>query len=142
MKLVTLFLPLLAIIISAIPLIKVFSGKVDKLSAKRRLVSHIGLYFSFLFAFVLMAFFFGNVSAEETSIVGTNAQGLGFVAAALSTGLSSLGAGIAVGNAAPAAIGAFSENEKNFSKSLIFVVLGEGVALYGMLISILIITSL
>ena len=35
-----------------------------------------------------------------------------------------------------------SENEKNFGKSLIFVALGEGVAIYGLLISILIINNL
>ncbi len=57
--------------------------------------------------------------------------------------MSALGAGIAVAAAAPAAIGAFSENEKNFGKSLIFVALGEGgVAIYGLLISILIINNL
>ena len=44
--------------------------------------------------------------------------------------------------AAPAAIGAFSENAENFGKSLIFVALGEGVAIYGLLISILIINTL
>ena len=44
--------------------------------------------------------------------------------------------------AAPAAIGAFSEDPKAFGKALIFVALGEGVALYGLLISILIINKL
>ena len=39
-------------------------------------------------------------------------------------------------------LGAFSENEKNFGKSLIFVALGEGVAIYGLLIAILIINNL
>ena len=43
---------------------------------------------------------------------------------------------------APAAIGAFSEDPKAFGKALIFVVLGEGVALYGLLISILLINKL
>ena len=41
-----------------------------------------------------------------------------------------------------AAIGAFSEDPKAFGKALIFVALGEGVALYGLLISILIINKL
>ena len=66
----------------------------------------------------------------------------GIGGAALATGLSALGAGIAVAAAAPAAIGAFSENAENFGKSLIFVALGEGVAIYGLLISILIINTL
>ena len=69
-------------------------------------------------------------------MAGSIGQGLGFIAAALATGLSALGAGIAVAAAAPAAIGAFSENEKNFGKSMIFVALGGGVAIYGILISI------
>ena len=65
-----------------------------------------------------------------------------FLAAALATGLSCLGAGIAIASTAPAAIGAFSEDPKAFGKALIFVVLGEGVALYGLLISILLINKL
>ena len=69
-------------------------------------------------------------------------KGMGFLAAALSTGLSALGAGIAVAAAAPAAIGAVSENSKAFGKAIIFVVLGEGIAIYGLLISILIINRL
>ena len=56
--------------------------------------------------------------------------------AALATGLSCIGAGIAVASSASAAIGAISENPKTFGKALIFVALAEGVALYGMLISI------
>ena len=55
--------------------------------------------------------------------------------------MATIGTGIAVGNAATAAIGATSEDEKNFTKSLIFVALGEGVAIYGLLISILILFS-
>ena len=67
-------------------------------------------------------------------------QSLGMNAA--SSAGSSVGAGIAVAAAAPAAIGAFSENDKNFGKAMIFVALGEGVAIYGVLISILIINKL
>ena len=49
--------------------------------------------------------------------------------------------GVAVGNAAPAAIGATSEDPKAFGKAIIFVALGEGIALYGVLVSMLIINS-
>ncbi|MCI5667161.1 MAG: ATP synthase subunit C [Oscillospiraceae bacterium] len=65
-------------------------------------------------------------------------NGMKYLGAALSTGLATIGTGIAVGGAAPAAIGAVSENDKAFTKALIFVALGEGVAIYGLLISILI----
>ena len=57
------------------------------------------------------------------------------------TGISGIGGGIAVAAAAPAAIGATAEDPKAFGKSLIFVALGEGVALYGLLISILILAK-
>ncbi len=69
------------------------------------------------------------------------AQAFGYLAAALAVGLSCVGSGIAVAAGAPAAIGATSEDPKNFVKALIFVVLGEGIALYGLLIAILIISN-
>ena len=67
---------------------------------------------------------------------------MGLIGAGIATGLSCIGGGIAVGGAAPAAIGATSEDSKNFGKSIIFVALGEGCALYGMLISIMILSKL
>ncbi|MGE4321275.1 MAG: ATP synthase subunit C [Acholeplasmataceae bacterium] len=141
-------LPLILLVIISLPLVKVFKGKTTKESTKRRFLTHISGFFSVLAVVLLLQFVFKpaifgfETDNANSTILGTIAQGLGFVAAALSTGLSALGAGIAVAAAAPAAIGAFSEDEKNFGKSMIFVALGEGVAIYGILISILIINKL
>lgn len=79
-------------------------------------------------------------AVAETAVAGADGftEGMKYLGAALSTGLATIGTGIAVGGAAPAAIGAVSENDKAFTKALIFVALGEGVAIYGLLISILI----
>ena len=74
--------------------------------------------------------------AEAGTSVG---DGLKYIGAALSTGISGVGGGIAVASAASAAIGAMSENEKIMGKTLIFVALAEGIALYGLVISIMII---
>ncbi len=143
MTVLEFILPALVVILLSLPLISVFKGKASVKSAKIRLGTHIaGFAGAVCLALYLAAATNGVHAAEAASITGTIAQGLGFLAAALSTGLSALGAGIAVAAAAPAAIGAFSENEKNFGKSLIFVALGEGVAIYGLLISILIINNL
>lgn len=68
-----------------------------------------------------------------------SATGMGFIAAALAIGLSAIGAGIALAAGAPAAIGAVSEDPKAFGKAMIFVVLGEAVALYGLVVAMLII---
>lgn len=78
-----------------------------------------------------------GAAAQAASADGFT-EGMKYLGAALSTGLATIGTGIAVGGAAPAAIGAVSENDKAFTKALIFVALGEGVAIYGLLISILI----
>lgn len=143
-----IILPLVLVVLITLPLVKVFMGKTNKKSTKTRLYTHVSLFFALvLFVFIWqsssLSFFAaeGDVT-EVTGFAGSIAQGLGFIGAALTTGMSALGAGIAVAAAAPAAIGAFSENEKNFGKSLIFVALGEGVAIYGLLISILIINKL
>lgn len=137
-----LLLPLILIVLISLPLVNVFRGKKSVSVAKRRMITHV----CFFFAIVLGTVFFSATKAYAAGaddvtmkMAGSIGQGLGFIAAALATGLSALGAGIAVAAAAPAAIGAFSENEKNFGKSMIFVALGEGVAIYGLLISIFII---
>lgn len=79
-------------------------------------------------------------AAEETADDGIS-KGLGLLAAGLVTGLAGIGGGIAVAAGAPAAIAATSEDPKSFGKSLIFVALGESIALYGVVISILIINK-
>ncbi len=81
-------------------------------------------------------------TGDAAPAVDGMSAGMGYLAAALATGISGIGGGIAVGNAAPAAIGATSEDPKAFGKALIFVALGEGVALYGLLVSILIINKI
>lgn len=63
------------------------------------------------------------------------ATGLGYIAAGMVTGLSCIGGGIAVASAASAALGAISEDSSILGKSLIFVGLAEGIALYGLIIS-------
>ncbi|WP_286946902.1 ATP synthase subunit C [Acetobacterium sp. UBA5834] len=73
---------------------------------------------------------------------GMTDAGLGYIAAALSTGLACVGAGYAVGVVGSAALGAVSEDPKILGKTLIFVGLAEGVAIYGLVISIMIIGSL
>ena len=84
-----------------------------------------------------------DTAAESTeSSAKDNSKGLGLLAAGLVTGLAGIGGGMAVASAAPAAIAANSENEKTFGKSLIFVALGESIALYGLVISIMILSKL
>ena len=81
-------------------------------------------------------------SQEATAQSSDSGKGLGLIAAAIVTGLSGVGGGIAVAAGAPAAIAATSEDAKAFGKALIFVALGESIALYGVVISILILNKI
>lgn len=60
------------------------------------------------------------------------------LAAALSTGLAAIGAGIAVSSTGAAAIGTIAEKPEFFGRALIFVGLAEGIAIYGLLISFMV----
>ncbi|MDR1537916.1 MAG: ATP synthase subunit C [Clostridiales bacterium] len=91
---------------------------------------------------IASAFMFsGSAFASEAAVATAEAastasdKGMAFLAAALVTGLCTIGTGIATGQAASAALGALSENEKIMGKALIFVSLCEGIAIYGLLIS-------
>jgi V/A-type H+-transporting ATPase subunit K len=66
----------------------------------------------------------------------------GFVAAALATGLSSLGAGFAVASVGTAAVGALAEKPELLGRTLILVGLAEGIAIYGLIVSILILNRI
>jgi V/A-type H+-transporting ATPase subunit K len=84
--------------------------------------------------------------AAEKDTVGAllpaGAMQWGFVAAALATGLSALGAGIAVAGVGSAAIGALAEKPDLLGRALIMVGLAEGIAIYGLIISILILNRI
>lgn len=84
----------------------------------------------------------GAVPTSQNAPMSDSSKGLGLIAAAAVTAISGIGGAIAVATSAPAAIGATSEEPKVFGKALIFVALGEGIALYGLLISILILNKI
>ena len=120
--------------------------KRTKLGSKTKgaVVSAMAAFFLFVVAAMVSALSQDAMAAEEVVTTGAQglAQGWGFIAASLTTLGSCVGSGIAVASAASAALGAISENEKIFGKALIMVALAESIALYGLLISIMIINKL
>lgn len=104
----------------------------------------IGINAFFFFSTMVIAnvLMYSNVSAAEAASAATLSTGLGYIAAALSTGASCIGGGIAVASAASSALGAISEDQSILGKSLIFVGLAEGIALYGLIISFMILGKL
>ena len=101
------------------------------------------LFFGTLITASVLMFSGQAYAAGEAAESAVNsAAGMGYIAAALSTGLSGIGGGIAVSAAASAALGAISEDSTIFGKSLIFAGLAEGVCLYGLVISFMILGKL
>ena len=78
-----------------------------------------------------------TVNTEETS----NNKGIGMIAAALAIGLAAIGSGIAVAVVASSAVGAISENPSLLGKTVIFAGLAEGIAIYGLIIAIMILSK-
>lgn len=110
-------------------------SKKKKGGLKATLISNAFFFFGTLvIADILL--FSGKISAAELEpAAGASSDGLRYIAAALSTGLSCIGGGIAVASAASAALGALSEDSSIMGKALIFVALAEGIALYGLIVS-------
>ena len=109
-------------------------GKKRAGSTKAALALNVFLFFGTLVV-ADMLLFSGHIYAADTGAAAAAAEGWRYMAAALSTGLSCIGAGVAVASAASAAIGALSEDASVMGKALIFVALAESIALYGLLIS-------
>ena len=117
-------------------------GEKNKKRYKRALATNVFFFFGAFVIAGIMLFAGDPVHAAEAAGTATSATGLGYIAAALSTGLSCVGGGIAVASAASAALGAISEDPSALGKSLNFVGLAEGVCLYGLIISFMIIGRL
>ncbi len=79
---------------------------------------------------------------NENSSNSKSSSDLGYIAAALATGLGCIGAGIAVALVASSAVGAVSENPSLLGKTIIFAGLAEGIAIYGLIISIMILSKI
>lgn len=118
-------------------------GEQSKKRYKKAIGANVFFFFgAFLIAEIML--FGGDTvhAAEAATQTASNATGFGYLAAALATGLSCVGGGIAVASAASAALGAISEDSSALGKSLIFVGLAEGVCLYGLIISFMILGKL
>lgn len=137
-----------AVIVGLVPVIPAViyllqNGKTSPSQAVSRLVTGFNGFNILvgLFAAGLAVVWFASPSSVLASGVaqeGGNVDQYASLAAALSTGLACIGAGIAVGGSGAAAVGATAEKPESFGRALIFVGLSEGIAIYGLIISFLV----
>lgn len=143
MTLATKIILIAALVLSIfIPFGYYLIGEKNKGRYKRAIGVNAFFYFGTFLVASIMLFGGAPVQAAGGAAGATLATGLGYIAAALVTGLSCIGGGIAVASAASAALGAISEDASVLGKSLIFVGLAEGVCLYGLIISFMILSKL
>ena len=90
---------------------------------------------------LLLAFPETTLAQEAVGALGGDpgVRQWGFAAAAASAGLSALAAGYHVGSAA---IGAIAEKPELMGRVLVMVGLAEGIAIYGLIVSILILNRI
>ena len=105
---------------------------------KRLVKGSVAAYLALVAGFLF--FLIPNIARAQSA--ADSSSGMGFLAAAISTGLATIGAGYAVGAVGSSALGAVSEDPNILGKTLIFVGLAEGIAIYGLIVSIMILGRL
>jgi V/A-type H+-transporting ATPase subunit K len=115
-------------------------NELDSKSSVKKLVT-ISFVFVVLVVLGIFAVSIARAQAEQPHATqGGDSRSLGwaFLAAAVSTGFGCVGAGIAVAYVGAAAVGAVGEKPEIAGRTLIFVGLAEGIAIYGLIIAIMI----
>jgi V/A-type H+-transporting ATPase subunit K len=79
--------------------------------------------------------------AQATSTATNPAAGQAYLAAGIAIAGSAIGAAIAVAYTGAAAIAAISEQPEMFGRTMVFVGLAEGIAIYGLIIAVLILVQ-
>ena len=82
-----------------------------------------------------------DVLAEEVAATGkldvSVGLGLALIGIGIPTALATVGAGLAVGPVGAAALAVISEKPEMFGRTLIYLGLAEGIAIYGLVVTIL-----
>ena len=135
-----ILISIFAVLAAVFMFFAVKEGKKANIANMKKLVKLSGMMVSVSVFAVLVTI--GAMAAPETAVNGFTDKSFAFIAAALATGAAAIASGYAVAASSSAAIGAISENEKISGKALIYVVMGEGIALYGVIISVMILNKI
>lgn len=138
-----LLIPLVLFAVILLPLASAYKASLKGKKSKKGIVVNLASFA--VFSIVMIAFVFANpAAAAETAKAASSGldKSIGLLAAALAMGIPGIGAGLAIASSATSAIGATSEDPKMLGRSIIFVALGESIALFGFIIAFMIITKI
>jgi V/A-type H+-transporting ATPase subunit K len=108
------------------------------MTRRRLLLVALALAPLVLAALIVPAFAQATSPPAEGAPVSPEVMKWGFIAAALVTGISAIGAAYAVAIVGGAAMGAVAEKPETAGRALVFVGLAEGIAIYGLIVAIMI----
>lgn len=80
-----------------------------------------------------------SMLSPEVAAVASEANGSALIGAAIAVAGSSIGAAIAVAYTGSAALAAMSERPELFGRAMVIVGLAEGIAIYGLIVSVILI---
>ncbi len=139
-----LFLAVLAGLVPMVPAVIYFFRQKRQAPGKATRGLILGLQgFNLVLALMIAAlgliWLFSPTSVlAATGNAATTADPYATLAAAISTGLATIAAGIAVSNTGAAALGAIAEKPETFGRAIVFVGLAEGIGIYGLIVAVLI----
>lgn len=114
----------------------------------KRLKGSVGLNIVVFFGAIIAVMVIGSaqvMAAEEVVAQSKEisvGMGLALLGIGLPTGLATIGAGIAVGSVGSASLAVITEKPEMFGRTLIYLGLAEGIAIYGLVMSILLLGKL
>lgn len=138
-----------ALLALAVVIITIYSGLYllktnedpSKTKIRKALKMNLFTFVPIMLMIVVLMIPSGSKAAESASTAVAASDGLKYIGAALSTGLAAIGTGYAVGTVGSAALGAISEDQSILGRTIIFVGLAEGIAIFGVIISIMILNA-
>ena len=84
-------------------------------------------------SFALISYAQAEANPEQKAEIG-----LALIGAGIAIGIPGMGAALAMGTASAAAIGAMAEKPEVFTKTLIYIVFIEAIAIYGLVVAFMI----
>jgi len=143
MQLIITFLSASVLLLIAAGMFLELKPKPVKQNMVTKLKSGIGANLLVFTAGIMAMMFIGAQDVMAAAEAGAQAReisvglGLALIGIGLPTGLATIGAGIAVSSVGAASLAVITEKPEMFGRTLIYLGLAEGIAIYGLVVTIL-----
>jgi V/A-type H+/Na+-transporting ATPase subunit K len=109
------------------------------MTKKKLVIVSVFIFQAVVFMFIVLSLVYAAEAAPAAA--GNESTGWGYIGAALAVGLACIGSGYAVSRIGSAGIGAVTEKPELMGKTLVFLGLAEGIAIYGLIIAVMILNK-